>query len=398
MRTTPVVFGAMLVLSSAALAQGLEQVEKGIFRVQTHINRLDRVDATEERISKLQLPDGFRIARYAENLGNVRFMAVAPDGTVYATRREQGDVIRLRDTNGDGAADEVRTIIELPNVHGIAWHNNRLYLVTVREVYSADLSPDGESIETPRLLIDDLPDGGQHPNRTVAFDSSGAMIITVGSTCNACNETNPEAATILRATPDGRDRYIFARGLRNTLGFAWHPSTGEMWGMDHGTDLIGDDIPPEELNRLEEGKHYGWPHAYGKHEIDPQVHLPEEVTKEEWVAGTEPMVLGYDAHAAPMGMLFYNANQFPQEYRNDAFVAMRGSWNRRDPVGYEVVRIRFDDEGQPRGFEPFLRGFLIKEENRHFGRLVGLALKPDGSLLVSEDTNGMIYRIWYEGE
>lgn len=398
MRSCSAAIVALFVASGTLLAQeSLQQVNESTYRIETHVKRPQRVDATEERVNALQLPEGFRIAKFVEDLGNVRFMTVAPDGTIYATKRREGEVIRLRDTNRDGRADQVETILELPDVHGISYHNGRLYLVTIKEVYAAHLTPNGE-IETPQLLISDLPDGGQHPNRTIAFDASGAMIITVGSTCNACNETNPEAATIIRATPDGRDRYVFARGLRNTLGFGWHPETGEMWGMDHGTDLLGDGIPPEELNRIKEGMHYGWPHAWGDRQIDPQVYLPEEITKEEFVAGTEPMVMGYDAHAAPMGMLFYTADQFPEEYRNDAFVAMRGSWNRRDPKGYEIVRIRFDDDGQPQEFVPFLRSFLISDGNEHFGRPVALAIAPDGALLLSEDTNGVIYRIWYEGE
>src|SRR5690606_35899378 len=172
-------------------------------------------------------------------------------------------------------------------------------------------------------------------------------------TCNACNETNPENATILRASADGKSRTIFAAGLRNTIGFDWHPDTGELWGMDHGIDYLGDDEQQEELNLLRSGKRYGWPHVYGAGHIHPQTTPAGELDKQQWKQISEPMRLGYTAHAAPMQMVFYRGGQFPAEYRGDAFVAQRGSWNRDPPSGYEVVRIRFRD-GQPTAFEPFL--------------------------------------------
>jgi glucose/arabinose dehydrogenase len=352
---------------------------------------------TDELVSSLQLPEGFEVSVFARDLGNVRMMAVAPDGTIFVTRREEGDVIALFDADANGIADveEPRVVAsDLPLAHGITIHENRVYLATDTEIYVADLTEGGFS--EPQMIIDNLPDGGQHPNRTLAFGPDGLMYVTVGSTCNACDESNHENATILQVQPDGSSRVVFSQGLRNTIGFGWHPQTGELWGMDHGTDWRGDNNPPEELNRLVQDTHYGWPFCYSTQQ--PDVYLPANPpgqTKEQFCPTTAAPVLEYQAHSAPIGMVFYTANQFPADYQNDALIAMRGSWNRNPAVGYEIVRLDFDENGQPVGFEPFLTGFLIEDGQAHFARPTGLVIAPDGSLLLSDDTNGTIYRISY---
>jgi glucose/arabinose dehydrogenase len=352
------------------------------------------VEPTADRIAQLKLPDGFRIAKFADGLGKPRMFAVGDDGTLYVTRREPGDVLALRDTAGDGKADQKDVVVKnLPGAHGIVLHGGKMYVATVRELYAGEMK-DGKVGEMKKL-IGDLPEGGRHPNRTLAFDPDGMLYITVGSTCNNCVEPNPEAATILRAKPDGSDRKIFAKGLRNTLGFGWHPKTKEMWGMDHGSDWLGNDTPPEELNRLQEGKHYGWPFVYGDRKLIDYKDGPPEKKLREFADKTEPMTLGYQAHSAPIQMTFYTGDQFPAEYKNDAFVCMRGSWNRKPPAGYEVVRIRFDETGKPQKFEPFLTGFLLKGPEQ-FARLAGIAQAKDGSLFIGDDTNGVIYRVTYD--
>ncbi len=354
----------------------------------------DKVPATGERIAGLKVPQGFEVKAFAKDLQNVRIIAVAPSGDIYVSRRDQGDVLLLKDANEDGVLDEApRTVAHRPSVHGLAIGDGHLYMATATEVFRAPLNPDG-SLGAIERIINDLPDGGQHPNRTLAFGPDGMLYISVGSSCNACNESNPEHATLLRASPDGKSRTIFASGLRNTLGFAWDPKTGELWGLDHGIDFLGDDVQPEELNHIVKGKQYGWPHIWGKNGQNPQSTPPGEITKAQWAQMSEPMVLGYTAHAAPMQLVFYTGSQFPAAYRGDAFVTMRGSWNRKPASGYEVVRIRFRN-GQPVTFEPFLSGFLTDGGQKDIARPVGLAVTRGGALLVGDDANGGIYRVSY---
>jgi Raf kinase inhibitor-like YbhB/YbcL family protein len=357
-----------------------------------HVFKPEKVDATAARMASLQVAEGFTVAPFATGLGNVRILAVAGDGTVYATRRDEGDVIMLRDADRDGRADGAPDVVaHRPGAHGLAIHDGRLYLATVKEVFVADIGQDGRPGPL-QMLVGDLPDGGQHPNRTLAPGPDGMLYVSIGSTCNACNETNPEHATLLRMSPDGKSRTIFASGLRNLIGFDWHPRTGELWGMDHGIDDLGNDVHPEELNRIERGRKYGWPHVYGDGGIHPQTTPPGGITKAEWKRESTPMVVGYTAHAAPMQMTFANG-AFPEAYRNDAFVAMRGSWNRKPASGYELVRVRFDGDGQPTGFETVVGGFLADGGRTHFARPVGLAATPDGALLLGDDANGVIYRV-----
>lgn len=346
-------------------------------------------------LHRVALHWGFEINVFAKDLINPRMLAVSPDGTVYVTRRTAGDLVMLRDNDGDGVADAQKIIAHRPGMHGIAITGDTLYLATVNSIYKTTIQADG-TVAPLETLVDDLPDGGQHPNRTLAVGPDGMLYVSVGSTCNACDETNPESATLLQMKPDGSSRKIFASGLRNTIGFAFSPDTGELYGMDHGIDWLGDNEQYEELNHLVKGKHYGWPYVYGDSKFNPQDEPPGDITMQEWAARSVEPLGFYTPHAAPMQMVFYTGTQFPADYRGDAFVAMRGSWNRKPPSGYEIARIRFEG-GEPAEFEVFAQGFLQRKDNRwvHQGRLAGLAQAKDGALLISDDTNGVIYRIAY---
>jgi glucose/arabinose dehydrogenase len=349
------------------------------------------VPATDENVKQLKVPPGFTVAKFAENLGKPRILAVSAGGHVYVSDREAGVVMMLHDNNDDGVSDTKQVVANIQQAHGLAVLNSTLYIVSVREVFTASINPDG-TLGQPAMILNNLPDGGQHPNRTIDFGPDGKMYISIGSTCNSCMEPNPLHATIVQADPDGSNMKIFSSGLRNTIGFGWHPETKEMWGVDHGIDWLGDDEQKEELNQLKENAYYGWPYIYQEGKYNPQTRPPGDSTYQQYLSKTSLPTLTYQAHAAPMQMAFYKATTFPAEYQNDAFVAMRGSWNRSKAVGYKVVRIHFEN-GKPTQFDDFLTGFLIDNNKSHFGRLVGVAVHTDGSLLVSDDTNGVIYRV-----
>lgn len=382
----------LAVLFSACDSKSEDEPD-GLTRIQGHVFHPERVDASEQNVAQLRLPPNFSVRKFAENLGKPRMLTAGTTGRVYFSDRDAGTVTLLVDSNQDGQSDASTVVATKPDLHGITIHDNQMYLVSVHEVYRAPIKSDG-TLGDLQTLISDLPDAGQHPNRTIAFGPDGKMYITVGSTCNACAEPNAENATILQANADGTNRRIFASGLRNTIGFGWEPQSGRLYGMDHGIDWLGDQEQQEEVNLIEEGKFYGWPYIFGDGKFNPQP-PPEDSTYEQYRAKTTVPLLQYQAHSAPLAMVFYTGTQFPADYRGSAFVAMRGSWNRRDPVGYKVVRLVFEN-GQPVRFEDFLTGFLVNNDRSHFGRLAGLAVDGQGALLVSDDTNGVIYRVSYQ--
>ncbi len=360
--------------------------------IQTHISTPSKLPVPE--ITKLKIPDNFEITKLAEGMGNARILAVSTDGKIYVTRREEGDIKMLSvDQNGRPNGKPI-TVASRSGLHGLDFHAGKAYMVTASEVFVADVKPDG-TFGPLNMIIHDLPAAGQHNNRTIQVGPDAMLYITVGSTCNICNESSPENGTILRASLDGKKRAIFASGLRNTIGFDWHPVTGELWGMDHGIDWHGEDVMPEELNLIAKGQRFGWPYLYGNNQIVPRIEPAGKLDKEEWKINSVPMTLGYTSHAAPMQMAFYGHSQFPAEYRGDAFVAMHGSWNRKQPSGYEIVHVDYQ-EGKPMVIKPFVTGFL--EAQSSSGRPVGLAVAKDGSLLFSDDQNGTIYRLAYKGK
>lgn len=410
------IFALLAVPTFAQLPPG-----DGPVSVTVNVTEPSPIRFDESMVQKLKVPSGFRISVFAKDMANVRWLQPMPNGDVYASRRDQGDVLLLRDANRDGMVDASERKIVAQNLkfaHGLAHRNGQLYITSDKKVLVADIQSDG-TLSTPRVIIDDLPDAGQHPNRTIGFGPDGMLYITAGSTCNDCRDANPESATMLRAQPDGRGRAVFARGLRNTIGFGWHPVSGMLYGFDNGSDYHGDDLPPEELNAIQANKHYGWPYCYANRQVDVQVfNDPPNTTKADFCPTTEGTQLTYAAHAAPIGFAFYTGSQFPAAYRNDAFVAFRGSWNRAQPSGFRVVRVRFDPQGRPLSTEDFATGWLMEapppalrqpgpaapaveqakaRRPAQFGRLAGIAVAADGALLVAEDQNGVVYRISHSG-
>ena len=262
-------------------AVGLVQERATSVEIVGHVVKPRRIEPSPAQLGQLKAPPGFEVSLFADDLGSPRMLAVADDGTVYVTRRDPGDVLALRDTDGDGRADEVRTAVRRPALHGIALDGRRVFLIAVNDIFTADIAGDG-TFENVTRIVHDLPEAGQHADRTLAIGPDGFLYVSVGSTCNACDESSPENATMLRVATDGASRQIFASGLRNTIGFDWHPDTGELFGMDHGIDWLGDDQQPEELNHLQRGKQYGWPYVYADGRLNPQDEPPGEMTGEEW--------------------------------------------------------------------------------------------------------------------
>ncbi len=353
------------------------------------------VPPNPENRNKLQLPDGFYVHKFAEGLNNPRIICVGPNGSVYVTSRKNANVVLLKDTNQDGVADSAVQVAQLSNLHGITIRNNTAYLVGVRNLWTAQINPDG-TFQTPKHVINDLPDAGQHHNRTLKFGPDGMLYVSIGSTTNVADEPNIENATIVRVNPNTWERRVFASGLRNTIGFDWD-TQGNLFGWDQGMDWQGDDESLEEINLIEANRRYGWPYIYEDGKFNPQ-HLPKPekgYTVEQWIRESRSPKLMHTAHSSGMQFQFYRGTMFPADYREDAIVTLRGSWNRRIPSGYQVVRVIFEN-GNPVRIEPLMTGFLQPlgdDMFAQFGRPTGLATLPDGSVLIGDDTHGVIYRI-----
>ncbi|HEX5078420.1 MAG TPA: PQQ-dependent sugar dehydrogenase [Geminicoccaceae bacterium] len=337
-------------------------------------------------LERLRLPPGFAIEVFAEVPG-ARSLAVADGGRkVYVGTRDE-DLYAVLDSERDGVADgvlRVATGLNVPN--GIAATDGRLFVAEQNRIVRFE--PDGK-IE---VVVPDgvLPDFRHHGWRYARLGPDGKLYVAIGAPCNICDVAGFEG-TIVRMNPDGHRLEIFARGVRNSVGFDWHPVTGEIFFTDNGGDGLGDTIPPDELNRApEQDLHFGYPYVYGD-----GVPYPQFAGRRPPIEMTSP-ALAFEAHVAALGIHFYRGSMFPDEFRNDAFVAQHGSWNRSEPIGYRVVRVRFDDQGSPLGKQVFIDGWLGRD-GRAWGRVVDIAELPDGSLLVSDDHAGLIYRITYGG-
>jgi glucose/arabinose dehydrogenase len=345
-------------------------------------------------LEQLQKPAGFAVGVFAADLPGARMLAVGPEGSVYVTRKSAGDVIRLRDADGDGKAEVRGTAVAgIEGVHGIAVQSGKLFLASPKYVFAGALSADG-AVAMPMAVVLDLPAGGDHPDRAIGFGSDGKLYISIGSSCESCAEADPEHASMLQTTVTGADRVVLARGLHNTVGFGWHPMTGELWAADEG--IAGATPTPDELNRITMGGHYGWPYCYGKRQANTAAADPAGMTKEVFCRNTQSAALEIGSRGAPFGFVFYGATQFPAEYRGSAFLALRGSVGQVPFGGFKVVRVRFAS-GQPMAVEDFVTGFSNAAGTTFFARPSGLAVAADGALLMADDANGIVYRVSYTG-
>jgi glucose/arabinose dehydrogenase len=338
---------------------------------------------------RLRVPAGFKITQFAAGLRGVRFMALSPDGVVYASQPGKGRIILLPDGNHDGYADSLAVVVtDLRQPHGLAFHKGVLWVANNDGVVRVPLGATGLASGKP-VYVNHYPSGGGHWTRTIVFGADSAMYVAVGSSCNLCVETSRERAAVLRFNEDGSGGRVFASGLRNAVGLAVHPETGVLWASQNERDNLPpehENLPPEELNILRDGGDYGWPYCYGNRIPNPEYHDAAHCAR------TIPPALELQAHSAPLGMTFLSrATSFPSELRGDLLVAYHGSWNRDTPTGAKVVRVRVKD-GTPVGVEDFITGWQQPNGTR-WGRPVDVMVAADGSVLVSDDFSGAIYRV-----
>jgi len=341
-------------------------------------------------IPGIKLPAGFHIQYYAQDIYGARSMTLSPNGVLYVGTRGQGCVYAVLDTNQDHRADRVIVIannLESPN--GVVWHNGSLYVAEISRIWRYDdIDNRLDAPPTPVLITDQLPTDGHHGWKFIAFGPDNKLYVPVGAPCNICLKDDERYASILRMNPDGSDIEVYAHGIRNTVGFAWHPDTKELWFTDNGRDWGGNDYPPEELNCAPTaGLHFGFPFCFGKGIKDPEFGKPEGCDAYQPAAAEMP------AHVAPLGMLFYTGQMFPAEYRNRVLICEHGSWNRTPPMGYRVSMLTVNGR-EATGYTQLADGWLKGGDKT--GRPVDLEQLPDGSVLVSDDHAGAIYRISYK--
>ncbi|GAC16042.1 PQQ-dependent sugar dehydrogenase [Aliiglaciecola lipolytica] len=348
-------------------------------------------------LEKLTLPDGFKIEVYAQDVTNARQMALGKTGIVYVGSRGEGKVHAVVDTNKDGVGDKVVVVAEnLKMPTGLAYKDGDLYVAAVSQVLKyKNIDKEYDNAPEPEVVLDGLPTETHHGWKYIDFGPDGMLYVPVGAPCNICETVgddkydDPRFASILKYDLANGDMKWVAKGVRNTVGFDWHPDSKELWFSDNGRDWMGDDIPPCEINRVSaEDQHFGYPYIHGGDIKDPEFGAgksPDDYVKPEIKLG---------AHVAPLGVHFYQGQQFPKEYSKSLFVAEHGSWNRSKKSGYRVMRADFD--GTEAGeYHTFIEGFLNPDDTV-WGRPVALLTMPDGSMLISDDFANVIYKVTYQ--
>lgn len=344
-------------------------------------------------LDSITLPAGFSIEIFAE-VNDARSLAMSPSGIIFVGNRDGDKVYAVKDVDGDFKADKKWVIdsgLNQPN--GVAFREGNLYVAEISRILKyenieATLSAPSE----PVVVNDSYPTKEHHGWKYIAFGPDGKLYVPVGAPCNICESEDPIFNTITRINADGSGREIYAKGIRNTVGFTWHPVTNELWFTDNGRDLMGDDVPPCELNLAPQaGMNFGYPYCHAGTIKDPE--FGDKHKCSEFVAPVQPL----GAHVAALGIKFYTGKMFPESYQNQAFIAEHGSWNRSKKSGYRVTMVKVKDNKTSAGYETFASGWLDVEKDKAWGRPVDVLLLPDGSMLVSDDMAGVIYRISYKG-
>lgn len=341
-------------------------------------------------LTKIKLPEGFKIDLYADNVKNARSLSLSPNGTLFVGTMRKGNVYAIQDSNGDKKGDKVFTIakgLNMPN--GVAFRNGSLYVAEVNRILRYDdIENKLDNVGEPVVVYDQYPTDSHHGWKYIAFGPDDKLYVPVGAPCNIC-ESEEIFATITRMNPDGSNMEIVQKGIRNTVGFNWHPVTQELWFTDNNRDWMGDDMPACELNHApKDNMHFGFPYCH-------QGDIPDPEFNSKPCKDFTPPAQKLGAHAAPLGIEFYTGKQFPQQYKNQIFIAEHGSWNRSKKIGYQVVMITLENNTVV-SYEPFAEGWLNKSDDSVWGRPVDIEMMPDGSMLVSDDYANAIYRIYYQ--
>ena len=345
--------------------------------------------------SNLNLPQGFSLRIFAKDLEGPRDLEVSPQGTILASIPSQGKVVALPDINNDHKADRQAIVISgLSRPHGLAFYKDKLFIAEETRVVRYNWNEESLRATLDKKLFD-LPKGGRHFTRTIAFNEGGKMFVSIGSTCDVCLEDHPFLAAVIVSDADGNNPRLFAKGLRNSVFITTNPLTGELWSTEMGRDFLGDDLPPDEINIIRDGRDYGWPLCYGNriHDTDFDQKVYIQIIPQPPCGETEPPVYEIPAHSAPLGLSFITSDRFPKDWQGDLLVAYHGSWNRSAPAGYKVVRVKIEN-GKVQTEEDFIAGFL--QGNQATARPVDLVFDKSGSLYLSDDKAGFIFKISYQ--
>ena len=347
--------------------------------------------AGKYNLDKIRLPPGFSISLYAE-VPDARSITLSPSGILYVGNRSGNKVYAVTDENKDGIGDKVYTVASgLNTPNGVAFKDGNLYIATISKILRLD------NIETrlsnpppPVVVYDKYPTETHHGWKFISFGPDGKLYVPVGAPCNNCDRKEPIYASITRINADGTGLEIYARGIRNTVGFAWNPISKQLWFTENGRDNLGNDVPADELNTAPQANmHFGYPYCHQGNIPDP------EYGKGKNCSDYTPPVALLGPHVAALGMRFYTGNMFDSSYKNQVFIAEHGSWNRSEPIGYRVTMVKFDNSGKSIGYSTFADGWL-QPSGKVLGRPVDVEMMPDGSMLVSDDYSGAIYKIVYK--
>ena len=362
-------------------------------------NNKTQIQIQHSILKNINLPDNFHIDIFADDLGKglnlpgpnqgARFMEFYND-VLFVSIPSAGSIIALPDKNKDGKADEIINVIDgLNRPHGISFKDDYMYVANEDSIIKVKIQDNLKADISTKEYITDLPTGG-HWTRTIRIKDNN-LYVSIGSSCNVCIEKDERRAAILKCNLDFGNCKVFARGIRNAVGFTFHPETQEVYATENSRDFLGDELPPDEINVVKEGKNYGWPICYGKNIHDDDFDKNVYIRNPCMEPFEEPSFIDIPAHSAPLGLAFNFGDNFPEEYKGSLFVAYHGSWNRKVPTGYKVVRIDI----ATKQVQDFATGWLT-ENNKVLGRPVDLIFDKEGIMYVSDDNAGVIYRVGYK--